>query len=153
MTQSWERPASFLPRGRALCPDLSSHTGSGIRGIGVPDLDFHSARALLDRPDSGRHASMGGNRRRVAGAWARSGQSPAGAGDHDSAGGVLYPGFDAVGFIPTAFIALAILFAVLGVRPVLVPILAAGITMVVHYGFYSLLRVPWAWGVLTPWAW
>jgi putative tricarboxylic transport membrane protein len=58
-----------------------------------------------------------------------------------------------LGFIPTAFIALAILFAVLGVRPVLVPVLAAGVTMVVHYGFYSLLRVPLPWGVLTPWAW
>jgi putative tricarboxylic transport membrane protein len=58
-----------------------------------------------------------------------------------------------LGFIPTAFIALAILFAVLGVRPVLVPVLAAGITMVMHYGFYSLLRVPLPWGVLTPWAW
>jgi putative tricarboxylic transport membrane protein len=58
-----------------------------------------------------------------------------------------------LGFIPTAFIALAILFAVLGVKPLLVPVLAAGITMVVHYGFYSLLRVPLPWGVLTPWAW
>ena len=56
-----------------LYADLSSHTGSGVRGIGVPDLDFHSARALLDHPDSGRHAAMGGNRRRVAGPWARSG--------------------------------------------------------------------------------
>jgi putative tricarboxylic transport membrane protein len=59
----------------------------------------------------------------------------------------------ALGFIPTAFIALAILFAVLGVRPLLVPVLAAGITMAIHYGFYSLLRVPLPWGVLTPWAW
>jgi putative tricarboxylic transport membrane protein len=25
--------------------------------------------------------------------------------------------------------------------------------MLVHYGFYSLLRVPLPWGVLTPWAW
>jgi putative tricarboxylic transport membrane protein len=58
-----------------------------------------------------------------------------------------------LGFIPTAFIALAILFAVLGVKPLLVPILAAGVTMAVHYGFYSLLRVPLPWGVLTPWAW
>jgi putative tricarboxylic transport membrane protein len=58
-----------------------------------------------------------------------------------------------LGFIPTAFIALAILFAVLGVKPLLVPVLAAGITMVMHYGFYSLLRVPLPWGVLTPWAW
>ena len=58
-----------------------------------------------------------------------------------------------LGFIPTAFIALAILFGVLGVKPLLVPVLAAGITMAVHYGFYSLLRVPLPWGVLTPWAW
>src|SRR3954465_7387254 len=58
-----------------------------------------------------------------------------------------------LGFIPTAFIALAILFAMLGVRPLLVPVLAVGLTMVIHYGFYSLLRVPLPWGVLTPWAW
>jgi putative tricarboxylic transport membrane protein len=58
-----------------------------------------------------------------------------------------------LGFIPTAFIALAILFVVLGVKPLLVPVLAAGVTMVMHYGFYSLLRVPLPWGVLTPWAW
>jgi putative tricarboxylic transport membrane protein len=58
-----------------------------------------------------------------------------------------------LGFIPTAFIALVILFAVLGVKPLLVPVLAAGVTMVMHYGFYSLLRVPLPWGVLTPWAW
>jgi putative tricarboxylic transport membrane protein len=58
-----------------------------------------------------------------------------------------------LGFIPTAFIALAILFVVLGVKPLLVPVLAAGVTMAVHYGFYSLLRVPLPWGVLTPWAW
>ena len=58
-----------------------------------------------------------------------------------------------LGFIPTAFISLAILFVVLGVKPLLVPVLAAGVTMVMHYGFYSLLRVPLPWGVLTPWAW
>jgi len=58
-----------------------------------------------------------------------------------------------LGFIPTAFIALVVLFTILGVRPVLVPVLVAGLTMVVHYGFYSLLRVPLPWGVLTPWAW
>jgi putative tricarboxylic transport membrane protein len=58
-----------------------------------------------------------------------------------------------LGFIPTAFIALTVLFVMLGVRPALVPILAAGITIVIHYGFYSLLRVPLPWGVLTPWAW
>ena len=47
----------------------------------------------------------------------------------------------------------SILFVVLGVKPLLVPVLAAGVTMAVHYGFYSLLRVPLPWGVLTPWAW
>lgn len=58
-----------------------------------------------------------------------------------------------LGFIPTAFITLTALFAVLGVRLALAPVLAAVLTMVVHYGFYSLLRVPLPWGVLTPWAW
>ncbi|QQP91127.1 tripartite tricarboxylate transporter TctB family protein [Skermanella sp. TT6] len=58
-----------------------------------------------------------------------------------------------LGFIPTAFVTLTVLFAVLGVRPALAPVLAAVLTMVIHYGFYSLLRVPLPWGVLTPWAW
>jgi len=26
-------------------------------------------------------------------------------------------------------------------------------TLVVHFAFYKLLRVPLPWGVLTPWAW
>jgi putative tricarboxylic transport membrane protein len=58
-----------------------------------------------------------------------------------------------LGFIPTTFITLTVLFVVLGVRLALAPVLAVLLTMAVHYGFYSLLKVPLPWGVLTPWAW
>jgi len=30
---------------------------------------------------------------------------------------------------------------------------AAIATLLVHFAFYKLLRVPLPWGVLTPWAW
>jgi putative tricarboxylic transport membrane protein len=58
-----------------------------------------------------------------------------------------------LGFIPTTLILLTVLFFLLGVRPVAAVPLVAVLTMLVHYGFYSLLRVPLPWGVLTPWAW
>jgi len=58
-----------------------------------------------------------------------------------------------LGFIPTTLVVLAVLFFLLGVRPIIVVPLAAGLTMLVQYSFYSLLRVPLPWGVLTPWAW
>lgn len=58
-----------------------------------------------------------------------------------------------LGFLPTAFIMLAALFVVLGVRLPRALVLAVVATLVVHYAFYKLLRVPLPWGVLTPWAW
>ena len=60
---------------------------------------------------------------------------------------------DRLGFIPTGAIYLAVLFAVFGVRPRNNIALALAITLVIHYAFYKLLRVPLPWGVLEPWAW
>ena len=58
-----------------------------------------------------------------------------------------------LGFIPTAFIASPSCSPCSVSGRCWSPVLAAGVTMVMHYGFYSLLRVPLPWGVLTPWAW
>ena len=60
---------------------------------------------------------------------------------------------DWVGFHLTAMAVLALLFLKLGVRlPVLV-VFAVGVPFLIHYVFYSLLRVPLPWGLLTPVAW
>jgi putative tricarboxylic transport membrane protein len=58
-----------------------------------------------------------------------------------------------LGFLPTAFLMLVALFKALQVkwsRALLVAVIA---TLVVHFAFYKLLRVPLPWGILTPWAW
>jgi putative tricarboxylic transport membrane protein len=58
-----------------------------------------------------------------------------------------------LGFLPTATIILAALFIVLRVplgRALLIAVVAS---LVVHFAFYKLLRVPLPWGVLTPYAW
>jgi putative tricarboxylic transport membrane protein len=58
-----------------------------------------------------------------------------------------------LGFLPTSFIMLVALFKALQVnwrRTLTVAVIA---TLVVHFAFYKLLRVPLPWGVLTPWAW
>ena len=58
-----------------------------------------------------------------------------------------------LGFLPTAFIILMAMFAVLRVpfgRSVLVAAIAV---LVIHFAFYKLLRVPLPWGLLTPYAW
>ncbi|TMG83209.1 MAG: tripartite tricarboxylate transporter TctB family protein [Betaproteobacteria bacterium] len=60
---------------------------------------------------------------------------------------------DRLGFIPTGTIYLAVLFAVFGVRPRNNLVLALVITLVIHYAFYKLLRVPLPWGMLEKWAW
>src|SRR5690606_28074117 len=58
-----------------------------------------------------------------------------------------------IGFLPLAFAILAALFTVLRVPPWRALLLALAATLVVHFAFYKLLRVPLPWGVLTPWAW
>jgi putative tricarboxylic transport membrane protein len=60
---------------------------------------------------------------------------------------------DWLGFIATGTIYLAALFAVFGVRWRNNIPLALVITLVIHYAFYKLLRVPLPWGLLQHWAW
>ena len=60
---------------------------------------------------------------------------------------------DKLGFLPTATLVLMAMFVVLRVpvwRALLVAVIA---TLVIHFAFYKLLRVPLPWGVLTPYAW
>ena len=60
---------------------------------------------------------------------------------------------DVLGFIPTAVIYLAALFAVFGVRTRWILPLALLVTLAIHYSFYKLLRVPLPWGLLEGFAW
>jgi putative tricarboxylic transport membrane protein len=58
-----------------------------------------------------------------------------------------------LGFLPVAAIILTANFYVLKVpagRAVLIAVIA---TLVIHFAFYKMLRVPLPWGVLTPYAW
>jgi putative tricarboxylic transport membrane protein len=58
-----------------------------------------------------------------------------------------------LGFFLTAVVFLSVLMLAFGVRrPRIVP-LALVVTIVIHYAFYSLLRVPLPWGVLEGMAW
>ena len=58
-----------------------------------------------------------------------------------------------LGFLPTAFIILLALFAVLRVAPGRAVLVAVIATLLIHFAFYKLLRVPLPWGLLTPYAW
>jgi putative tricarboxylic transport membrane protein len=62
-------------------------------------------------------------------------------------------GVDRLGFVLTGWIYLAALMAVLRVRPMRAIGVALVATLLIHYGFYKLLRVPLPWGVLQPVAW
>ena len=60
---------------------------------------------------------------------------------------------ESLGFLFTSFLMLVAFFKALRVhwrRTLMVAVIA---TLVVHFAFYKLLRVPLPWGVLTPWAW
>lgn len=60
---------------------------------------------------------------------------------------------DPLGFLPTSFVCLAVLLFAFGAnRRWLVPI-ALVVTVAIHYAFYTLLRVPLPWGVLSSVAW
>jgi putative tricarboxylic transport membrane protein len=60
---------------------------------------------------------------------------------------------DRLGFFITAFVLLSVLFLAFNVtRRWIVP-LAVLVTFTIHYGFYTLLRVPLPWGVLGGIAW
>lgn len=60
---------------------------------------------------------------------------------------------DWLGFLPAAPLILLALFSVLRVPPARAVLLAVVATLVIHFAFYKLLRVPLPWGVLTPFAW
>ena len=59
---------------------------------------------------------------------------------------------DKVGFLIVGPLVLLALFLAYGVRPVTAIIVAIAVTLVIHYAFYKLLRVPLPWGVLTRFA-
>ncbi|MES2785767.1 MAG: tripartite tricarboxylate transporter TctB family protein [Pseudomonadota bacterium] len=58
-----------------------------------------------------------------------------------------------LGFLPIAFLILMAMLLVLRVRVGLALAVAVVATLVIHFAFYKLLRVPLPWGLLTPWAW
>ncbi|MEO7116092.1 MAG: tripartite tricarboxylate transporter TctB family protein [Caldimonas sp.] len=60
---------------------------------------------------------------------------------------------DRLGFVITAFVYLVALIWVLRVRLTLVLPVALVMTLLIHYAFYKLLRVPLPWGVLQGIAW
>ncbi|HET8877225.1 MAG TPA: tripartite tricarboxylate transporter TctB family protein [Casimicrobiaceae bacterium] len=60
---------------------------------------------------------------------------------------------DRLGFVLTAVAYLSALFAVFRVRARWVVPLAVVVTLIIHYAFYKLLRVPLPWGVLQGVAW
>ena len=60
---------------------------------------------------------------------------------------------DALGFLITGVLLLSVLFAAFGVRRVHILPVAVGVTVAMHYAFYSVLHVPLPWGVLEAIAW
>ncbi len=60
---------------------------------------------------------------------------------------------DVLGFLPTAFLILMAMFLVLRVRLPVAIAVALVATLLVHTGFYKLLKVPLPWGLLTGVAW
>ena len=58
-----------------------------------------------------------------------------------------------LGFLPTAFLILLALCLVLRVRPVTAVTVAVVATLLVHFAFYKLLKVPLPWGLLQGVAW
>jgi putative tricarboxylic transport membrane protein len=58
-----------------------------------------------------------------------------------------------LGFLLTSALILLALFVVLGVNPPRAVLIAVVATLLIHFAFYKLLRVPLPWGLLTPYAW
>jgi putative tricarboxylic transport membrane protein len=58
-----------------------------------------------------------------------------------------------LGFLPTAFILLAVLFVTFRTRVVVALPVALLSALVIHALFYKLLKVPLPWGILQPLAW
>ena len=59
---------------------------------------------------------------------------------------------EAIGFLPVAWLLMWTLMVNLKVAPVRAAVLSLLLSALVHFAFYTLLRVPLPWGVLTPWA-
>ncbi|MDM0044258.1 tripartite tricarboxylate transporter TctB family protein [Variovorax dokdonensis] len=59
----------------------------------------------------------------------------------------------ALGFLVCASLVLLACMLALGVRPGLAVLVAVVASLVIHFAFYKLLRVPLPWGVLQPIAW
>ncbi len=62
-------------------------------------------------------------------------------------------GVDYLGFVITGTLYLAALFWVLRVPRARIVPLAVVLTLLIHFAFYKLLRVPLPWGLLQPIAW
>jgi putative tricarboxylic transport membrane protein len=62
-------------------------------------------------------------------------------------------GVERLGFIVTGTVYLTALMAVLRVRPWRALVIGLVMTLVIHYCFYKLLRVPLPWGLLQSVAW
>ena len=60
---------------------------------------------------------------------------------------------NALGFLVTAMLVLLALFLVLRVRPMSAVVIAVVASLLVHFAFYKLLRVPLPWGVLQGVSW
>jgi putative tricarboxylic transport membrane protein len=60
---------------------------------------------------------------------------------------------DKLGFFLTGFLILTALFGALGVRRRWIVPTAVGVTLGIHFAFYTLLRVPLPWGLLEGIAW
>jgi putative tricarboxylic transport membrane protein len=58
-----------------------------------------------------------------------------------------------LGFLPTALTILLAMLTVLRVPPGRSLVIAVVATLVIHFAFYKMLRVPLPWGLLTPYAW
>ncbi len=85
--------------------------------------------------------------------WVRSPRHVAGAVAVIASIGLYIVAVDRVGFLLTAFAILLVLFRVFGVSWMRAFVIAAIATLIVHFAFYKLLRVPLPWGVLTGYAW
>jgi putative tricarboxylic transport membrane protein len=60
---------------------------------------------------------------------------------------------DPLGFLITGVLFLSVLLAAFGARRAWIVPLAIGVTVAIHYGFYTVIGVPLPWGVLEAIAW
>jgi putative tricarboxylic transport membrane protein len=60
---------------------------------------------------------------------------------------------DPLGFLITGVLFLSVLFAAFGARRRWILPVAIGVTVAIHYAFYTVLRVPLPWGLLEAIAW